>query len=250
MRVKVVAPDNLDALSKIYVSARTCYSELSPREIWEQVHSKEVPPVDTMTKLVDRCLHDGHHSVIEHVSVTLFIEGVSRSLSHQLVRHRLASYSQKSQRYVTSKKMFDFVIPPEIEANEDARKLYVENMNDSFSAYTKIYNELYEGYLLQGMPKKDADKKAAEDARYVFPNAITTDLVMTVNLRELIHICNERMCKRAQWEIRELFHLIAKQVSALYPWLKKYLVPKCRTCTERDMCDIAIKRYTKQTEGE
>ncbi len=250
MRVKVVAPDNLDTLSKIYVSARTCYSELSPREIWEQVHSKKVLPVDTMTKLVDRCLHDGHHSVIEHVSVTLFIEGVSRSLSHQLVRHRLASYSQKSQRYVTSKKMFDFVIPPEIEANEDARKLYVENMNDSFSAYMKIYNELYEGYLLQGMSKKDADKKAAEDARYVFPNAIATDLVMTVNLRELIHICNERMCKRAQWEIRELFHLIAKQVSDLYPWLKKYLVPKCRTCTERDMCDIAIKRYTKQTEGE
>lgn len=230
MDIKIRCMSNDEAINNIYTAARGCYSSLPYEELLNTDKSNE-----EKLKLINRILESGHHSVIEHVSVSLYITGVSRSLTHQLVRHRLASYSQSSQRYITmTESKFEYITPPNID--QCASDEYNNFMMISIYYYNKIYNKLYEGYVANGMSKFDADKKAAEDARYVLPNATKTNIAMTVNLRELIHICNERMCERAQWEIRDLFKEVACLVGKEYPWLKKYLVPKCKTCTEKDMC--------------
>jgi len=162
-------------------------------------------------KLVDRLYENGHHSVFEHITFTFRIDGVSRALSHQLVRHRMASYTQRSQRYCAEDEQDSNVIPPSIAADEDALPVYRKALKVCQDAYDELVN-------LHNIPR--------EDARYVLNNARTTSLYMTLNLRELMHFCNERMCSRAQWEIRELATEMAAQVD---PELRKYLVPKCES---------------------
>ena len=129
----------------------------------------------------------GHHSVIEHAVFTFSVEGVSRALTHQLVRHRVASFSQQSQRYV-SMDSATYVTPHTIEGNADAEKLFDSVMDDIWDAYKKL-----EG---MGIP--------AEDARYLLPNGCTTNITITMNARELLHFFSLRCCNRAQWEIREM----------------------------------------------
>lgn len=154
--------------------------------------------------LVKHLYRNGHHSVFEHIYFTFKIEGISRACSHQLVRHRHCSFTQRSQRYC-SEDGFDFVTPPSIDP-----KAFVKDMED--------FKDLYEDYQRSGVSN--------EDARFVLPNACETSLYLSCNLRELIHMSNERLCMRAQWEIREL---VKQMVSLVAPELQFMLVPKCQS---------------------
>ena len=165
-------------------------------------------PGDPM-KLVKHLYKNGHHSVFEHIYFTFKIEGISRACSHQLVRHRHCSFTQRSQRYC-SEDGFDTIYPPSVDADEEATRVY----HDALFNYRKDYNVL----KYYNIPN--------EDARYILPNACSTDLYLSCNLRELIHICNERLCSRAQWEIREL---VEKMVDLVNPDLRFMLVPKCKS---------------------
>lgn len=154
--------------------------------------------------LVKHLYKNGHHSVFEHIYFTFKIEDISRACSHQLVRHRHCSFTQRSQRYC-SENGFEYVTPPTV--SETAWKIDMDWLND-----------WYEDYQENGTPN--------EDARYILPNACVTGMYLSCNLRELIHITNERLCTRAQWEIREL---VKKMVALVDPALQFMLVPKCKS---------------------
>ena len=164
-------------------------------------------PKDPM-KLVKHLYRNGHHSVMEHIYFTFKIEGISRACSHQLVRHRHCSFTQRSQRYC-SEDGFEYVTPTSIIKGAFTGS-YDFRMFDT--------NKYYDVLQHEGVPN--------EDARYVLPNACATSLYISCNLRELIHIANERLCVRAQWEIREL---VQKMVSLVDPELQFMLVPKCKS---------------------
>jgi thymidylate synthase (FAD) len=214
VQVLVHTPDPLRVL---YTAARTCYSAHRPSELWEE----EVPR-ERMERLVRQIVEAGHHSILEHVSFTFALEGLSRSCSHQLVRHRLASYSQQSQRYV--KGPFPYVVPPSWQrAGEELCRRYHQAMAEM--------GRLYEEALAAGIPP--------EDARFVLPQAVTTHLAMTMNLRELMHAVGLRTCVRAQWEIRELFEAVRGAVTEIDPFLGSFLQVKCERlgyCDERESC--------------
>ena len=154
--------------------------------------------------LVKHLYSNGHHSVFEHIYFTFKIEGISRACSHQLVRHRHCSFTQRSQRYC-DEDGFEYVTPPTVSEN-------------IFDCDMKELAEIYDEYRGFGVPN--------EDARYILPNACATELYLSCNLRELIHIANERLCRRAQWEIRDL---VKKMVSLVDDDLKFMLVPKCKS---------------------
>ena len=169
---------------------------------------------DVATIMNEMCDHDaekqikllqsiGHESPIEHVSFTFAIEGVSRSLLAQITRHRLASFSVRSQRYVKMGDA-DYNIPESILLDLESRELYNRTIISAYKAYEEITRNLMLKYLNQGMDEKSAEKKAIEDARYVLPNATTTAMIVTMNARELMHFFRLRCCNRAQWEIREV----------------------------------------------
>lgn len=166
-------------------------------------------------KLVKHLYKNGHHSVFEHIYFTFKIEGISRACSHQLVRHRHCSFTQRSQRYC-SEDNFEYVIPPAL--NDKFYRNQMESINDWY----KYYNEF--------------SLVPSEDARYLLPNACKTSLYLSCNLRELIHICNERLCAKAQWEIREL---VEKMVELVDPDLHFMLVPKC--ASGRIVCHTPCK---------
>lgn len=140
-------------------------------------------------------LRSGHSSVFEHSSASFRIDGISRTASHQLVRHRMASFSQRSQRYVNEGE-FEFVSPPSIQQNEEANNIYNETM--------QMLNQQYLKLVESGIKK--------EDARFILPNAVATSLVMTTNFREWLHVIDVRVSRSAQWEIRELMILIWKEL--------------------------------------
>ena len=172
--------------------------------------------------LVKHLYRNGHHSVMEHIYFTFKIEGISRACSHQLVRHRHCSFTQRSQRYC-SEDGFGFVKPPTID-----KDLFESDMNHAEIAYL-AYQEW------ESVPN--------EDARYVLPNACETSLYLSCNLRELIHIANERLCTRAQWEIREL---VKQMVALVGPELQFMLVPKCKS--GRIICNSPCGRQVKESE--
>lgn len=171
-------------------------------------------PDDPM-KLVKHLYRNGHHSVFEHIYFTFKIESISRACSHQLVRHRHCSFTQRSQRYCSEGK-FDFVTPPTVDYG------LLWNEMDEIKDWYRYHQEQY------GVPN--------EDARYILPNACCTDLYLSCNLRELIHICNERLCSRAQWEIRDV---VKEMVELVDPDLKFMLVPKCKS--GRIICNSPCK---------
>lgn len=179
----------------VAAAARLCYSSSSIDRLLEQGDEERAA-------LLGKVLSVGHLSVLEHVAFTFGIEGISRACSHQLVRHRIASFSQQSQRYVSQKKRFAAVTPATIAARPELARRYRELLD----AAHRVYCELLDA----GIP--------AEDARFVLPNAAETKLVMTMNVRELLHFFNLRCCRRAQWEIRalavEMLHL-ARQAAPL-----------------------------------
>lgn len=164
-------------------------------------------PKDPM-KLVKHLYKGGHHSVFEHIYFTFKIEGISRACSHQLVRHRHCSFTQRSQRYC-SENGFEVVTPPSFKYK------YPYGSVEVVAGYCE---GLYIGYQSMGIPN--------EDARYVLPNACATELYLSCNLRELIHMANERLCSRAQWEIRDLVKEMCELVD---PQLQFMLVPKCKS---------------------
>ncbi|AET65945.1 thymidylate synthase, flavin-dependent [Desulfosporosinus orientis DSM 765] len=189
----------------VAAAARLCYSADSVSELCERLDDEKV------AGFVRRLREMGHLSTFEHVSFQFSIDGVSRALSHQLVRHRIASYSQRSQRYV-EEKGFDFVIPPSVKGNPAALK-----------QFEQVMTRLQENYreLLNCVP--------AEDARYVLPNACTTSVMATFNARSLLNFFEHRTCQRAQWEIRFLANRMLELVRNVAPNLFSEAGPTCIT---------------------
>ena len=179
---------------KAYCAARVCYSDKGFVDIWRDTFD------DNALKLLRNIVEKGHGSVLEHCVFTFSIEGISRACSHQLVRHRIASYSQQSQRYVNGNK-FGYVTPPEIAKDV--------GLNAMFDEYMDKTMEFYDILVENGVKK--------EDARYILPNATTTNIVVTMNARELLHFIKLRSSPRAQWEIRELAQEMLRQVREVAP---------------------------------
>lgn len=180
----------------IATAARLCYSADDVETIMDEMRYNDA---EKQIKLLQSI---GHESPIEHVSFTFAIEGVSRSLLAQITRHRIASFSVRSQRYV---KVEDaFVVPDEIAIDEDAFPYFETAIATAKECYQQISNILTKYYVETGMNAKAAEKKAIEDARYVLPNACCTSMIVTMNARELLHFFRLRCCNRAQWEIREV----------------------------------------------
>ena len=189
MKVDLISyTQNADAICA--AAGRSCYSQRSAKDLIENINAKET---------LDKIVGSGHYSVIEHAVFTFFVEGVSRSLTHQLVRHRVASFSQQSQRYVSLKEP-TYVIPPTIEKDADLKKMYEETMEKIWESYRKL-----------------EEKIPAEDARYVLPNGCTTNITITMNARELLHFFSLRCCNRAQWEICDMAERMLKLCKEVSP---------------------------------
>jgi thymidylate synthase (FAD) len=195
----------------IYTACRTCYSEQDPDEIFRRSLAGDFDTLK-MQKLIGSVVESGHGSTIEHVVFTFAISGVSRTLSHQLVRHRAGvAFDQQSQRYVKFKGAATMLPHSIAEGDEGLRARYEEQVDGALG--------LYGDMLGAGIP--------GEDARFVFPNATRTNLVMTTNLRALIHMSGLRLCTMAQWEIRRLFQQIRHEIFSVSPFLGSFLAPKC-----------------------
>ena len=181
----------------IATAARLCYAAVGASELMEKMSEERQHSV------LSTIMASGHFSTLEHASYTFAIEGVSRALTHQLVRHRLASFNQQSQRYVAFKDGFEAVKPHTVEGNPEAEAIFDEAIAAAAEAYQKL-SEL-------GIPK--------EDARYLLPNACASKIVVTMNVRELLHFFSLRCCNRAQWEIRELALQMLELVKPTAPFI-------------------------------
>ncbi len=221
MRVNLISkPENI--LKTVYTACKTCYSAKLPVEIYS-----EAPDNEKMLSLIKRVISSGHFSTIEHIQLTFAISDVSRACTHQLVRHRHMSFSQKSQRYVKEKGEFDYIIPKSIENDPEIKH--------KFEDFMKKTADLYQEFIESGI--------TAEDARSILPNATASSIVASLNLRELIHLANLRLCTRAQLEIRQMVKAMCDEVIKVEPWLAAYLVPKCERlgyCDEDKSCGRKI----------
>ena len=228
MKVKIIAytPNPEEVVAS---AAKLCYSKVGVDEIQKNLTE------DGIEKFVSMLSTIGHHSPLEHCTFTFAVEGISRACSHQLVRHRIASYSQQSQRYVKLDK-FDYIIPTAIENNEFAKDIFLNAMEQDQKAYNGIVEELMNeyiassGYTLASIPRAEynrLEKLAIEDARYVFPNACETKIVFTMNVRTLMNFFTHRCCDRAQWEIRDLANEMLIQVKEIAPTLFKKAGASC-----------------------
>ena len=254
LKVKIIAhtpePDKVVAQA-----GKLCYSAVGVDEITQKLTEEEI------ARYVNMLASIGHESPLEHVSFTFAIEGISRACTHQIVRHRIASYSQQSQRYVKLEQ-FEYIIPPAIEKNPEAKRIFIETMERDQKAYDELVDLLLEDILIDKhaadygscikeilkenpdvVPDRSkvldlyaenfledyrkAEKQAIEDARYVFPNACETKIVITMNARSLLHFFNVRCCNRAQWEIREMATEMLKECKKIAPALFKKAGPDC-----------------------
>lgn len=212
----------------VAAAAKLCYSSAGIDELLTGLTDEKA--ADFVEMLSDL----GHESPTEHASFTFGIEGVSRSFLAQITRHRIASYSVKSQRYV-KEGSFEYVTPPEVELEDEALKLYEESMKAAQEAYDKITDILTakhkEAFINEGKDEKTAarmaQKKAIEDARFVLPNACETKMVVTMNTRSLLNFFRHRCCTRAQWEIRDVADQMLKLVNEVAPELFKKAGPPC-----------------------
>ncbi|MCD7857375.1 MAG: FAD-dependent thymidylate synthase [Clostridiales bacterium] len=230
MTVKLIAhtpePERVVA-----AAAKLCYSPVGVDELLENLTPEKT------AKFVKMLASMGHESPIEHASFTFAIEGVSRSLLAQITRHRIASFSVQSQRYVRLDD-FRFVIPPEVEADPASKELFLEAMRKQGEEYLALCASLQEKHtaelMAQGLSQKEAEKKAEkmanEDARFVLPNACETKMVMTMNARSLKNFFALRCCNRAQWEIRALAEEMFKLVYPIAPNLFAAAGPSCVAC--------------------
>ncbi len=196
-------------------AGRLCYFRSDISDLEKEMTDKKT------AELVKRLLQSGHLSAFEHASFTFGIEGISRACSHQLVRHRIASYSQQSQRYVAFAENFFYITPPSINKNPEALAL--------FENFVKKSKETYDKLIMLGIDK--------EDARYCLPNASETKIVVTMNARELLHFFSLRLCRRAQWEIREMAKQMLRLVRNVCPNIFSHAGPECvrTTCREGSM---------------
>jgi thymidylate synthase (FAD) len=205
----------LEPERKVAMAARLCYSPIGAAELAERMSDSQVK------NLVEKILAMGHYSTLEHVSFTFAIEGVSRVLTHQLVRHRIASYSQQSQRYVKEHD-FEYIVPPSVAARPDARERFEKLMEEIRTAYAEL--------TAMGVHQ--------EDARYCLANATETKILVTMNARSLLNFFELRCCSRAQWEIRKMAELMLQEVKSVAPVLFAKAGPTCVSggfCREGDL---------------
>lgn len=273
LNVKLIG-HTIDPELVIATAGKLCYS---PSNI-EDLMKKQTP--ESIERFVNMLVSMGHESPLEHASFTFAIEGVSRSLTHQLVRHRIASYSQQSQRYVRENQ-FDYIIPDDIKNNAFLKRIYQKQMEDVQILYDEMVNDLIHDYVYDDVnygkyldkqikklkiePKEFylwcdqwfmssefiqelknsykklysvLEKKAIENARYIFPNACETKIICTMNLRTLINFCHHRCCRRSQDEIHKLAWTMVEEIEKVSPLLAKCLGASCQfgACPEGDMC--------------
>ena len=181
----------------IATAARLCYAPVGAAELMETM------PEDRVRSVLSTVIKSGHLSALEHASYTFAVDGVSRALTHQLVRHRIASFNQQSQRYVKFTDGVPVVKPGTVAANEEAGRLFDETVDAVEAAYARL--------LELGI--------TAEDARYLLPNAAESKIVITMNVRELLHFFSLRCCNRAQWEIREMAHRMLELARPTAPYI-------------------------------
>ncbi|MBC7333253.1 MAG: FAD-dependent thymidylate synthase [Actinobacteria bacterium] len=194
-----------DPEKTVAVAARLCYSPVGVDELNEKLGDDEI------RKLVRFVVNSGHLSTTEHISFTFGIEGVSRALTHQLVRHRIASYNQQSQRYVKFRENFEYITPPSLRNNPKIKERFDYLIREAHKFYMEMLDNGIE----------------AEDARYILPNASETKIIVTMNGRELLHFFTVRCCNRAQWEIRELATQMLKVVKKICPTVFEKAGPNC-----------------------
>ena len=206
----------------VAMAAKLCYSPSDIESLKEKTAAKD------QKQFVEKLMEIGHMSPIEHASFTFAVEGISRACSHQLVRHRLASYSQQSQRYVSEEAGFDFIIPPSIKKDGELARYFRDFMNKAQEAYSHIVSRLNE----KGLKGEEAN----QDARFILPNACETKIIITMNARELLHFFKQRCCNRAQWEIRSMAINMLRLVSRTAPAIFRNAGPGCLKgkCPEGD----------------
>lgn len=224
-----------EGLINVVKAAKLCYSNMSIDDLSDKIDSSDESDV---AMFIDKLMRMGHESPLEHASYTFAIEGVSRSLLAQITRHRIASFSVQSQRYVKLKDVdIRFVIPESF--TDEIRQLYIDQLSQCVDTYSTITTKLMDKYTSQGMSVYSAEKKAIEDARYILPNATPTKLIMTMNARSLLNFFELRCCNRAQWEIRHLATEMYKLVYTKAPHIFKHSGPGCciyGKCTQHNMC--------------
>ena len=217
----------------VAMAAKLCYSPSGVDELKQKIEAKD------QAAFVEKLAAIGHLSPIEHVSFSFGIEGISRACSHQLVRHRVASYSQQSQRYV-KEEQFDYVIPPSIKQDPALVREFERCMDEAQANYTKVLKRLEElGF------KGEAGQ---QDARYLLPNAAETKIVVTMNARELLHFFRVRCCNRAQWEIRIMAEKMLEHVKKAAPTIFAKSGPGClyAACPEGKMACGKIEEVRKK----
>ncbi|KXA92148.1 hypothetical protein AKJ65_07985 [candidate division MSBL1 archaeon SCGC-AAA259E19] len=205
------------------VAAHSCHAKEGASEVREEKSDEKLKNI--LRKTVER----GHTSVVEHASFTFSVEGISRACSHQLVRHRIASYSQQSQRYVRPDEE-RYVIPPSVKRDSSALEKYKSAMKEAWEAY--------KGLIEEGVSR--------EDSRFVLPNATETNIVVTMNARSLLNFFELRTCMHAQWEIRAVANRMLKEVKEVAPTIFEDAGPPCKrrgVCPEDDSDCELYKKY-------
>ena len=227
MKVKLLSytpePEKLVA-----TAAKLCYSSSDIESLRDGLTE------DKISDFIDMLASIGHESVMEHVCFTFGVEGISRACSHQLVRHRIASYSQKSQRYV-NENGFEFITPPAIEEVPEAKEEYdrvISEITESYEKLVKLLTDKHiEEFTAQGLDEKTARSKASklanEDARFILPNACETKIVVTMNARSLFNFFRHRCCNRAQWEIRAVANDMLRLCLEVAPHIFSHAGPSC-----------------------
>ncbi len=228
-----------DPIRSLYLAYRTAYSSLTPIQIERRIADGRITR-EEMADFIERRLQTGHASPLEQVWFEFGISGVSRAFSHQFVRHRIGiSFEQQSQRYVKFKDaQFPYTVPQSVQ-----RAGLGDKMEAAFTELGRLYQELLDA----GVP--------AEDARFLLPNATNTNFKIVVNFQEMLHICDLRLCTRAQWEFRKVASLMRSEINKRFPELGTYLQPKCGErrsgyCDEDyeawEVCPIGRKRPHKR----
>lgn len=218
----------------VAMAAKLCYSPSDITSLKDNIEVKD------QKSFVEKLVRMGHMTPIEHSSFTFAIEGISRACSHQLVRHRVASYSQQSQRYVSEKTGFDYIVPPSIKADKELKLAFTAFMREAQKTYNFIVEKLNE----QGIKGEAAN----QDARFILPNAAETKIMVTMNARELLHFFRQRCCNRAQWEIRAMSEEMLKLVKKIAPTIFYKAGPGClyAPCPEGDYTCGKIKEVRKK----
>ncbi len=218
----------------VAMAAKLCYSPADISSLRGKIEARD------QKAFVEKLVKIGHMTPIEHASFTFAIEGISRACSHQLVRHRLASYSQQSQRYVSEEAGFDYIIPPTIKEDKELKKAFIAFMKDAQEAYNTMVNKLNE--------KGIKGESANQDARFLLPNAAETKIMVTMNARELLHFFRQRCCNRAQWEIRIMSEQMLKLVKKTAPTIFHKAGPGClhAPCPEGDFTCGKIREVRKK----